>query len=149
MTGQMANGSDGFWDAPKRSRCDGGCVLAIVGSRHMRGDPTAEGLIRDAFDRHRPRWFVSGGEPTGIDTMAEEEADRRGLAHAKTIHLPEQKGWEWYKKRDLLIAQQAECLVRIFSGTAPSYGSGWTANQAEKLGALVERYKVGDGPAPY
>jgi len=137
---------DTFAPAPE-PECSGGCILAIVGSQHMRGNSVAEQHIRDAFDQHQPRHFVSGGEPTGIDLMAEEEADRRSVS--KTIHLPEQKGWEWYKKRDLLIAQDAECLVRIFSGTARTYGSGYTANEAEKLGARVTRIKVGDGPAPY
>lgn len=127
--------------------CPGDCVLAIVGSQRMRGNPVAEQHIREAFDAHRPRLFVSGGEPSGIDLMAEEEADRRSIP--KRIHLPKERNWPHYKARDLLIAQDAECLVRIFSGTAKTYGSGWTANEAEKRGARVWRIKVGEGPARY
>jgi hypothetical protein len=114
----------------------------------LKGNVAAMVHIRHIFDEHQPRWFVSGGAE-GIDTMAEEEADRRGMQDKKTIHLPLQKGWRWYKARDLLIAQDAECLVRIFSGQARTYGSGWTANEAEKLGARVQRIKIGDGPARY
>lgn len=134
-------------DAPK-DECPGGCILAIVGSLKLEGNTEAYQIICQVFDQHQPRWFVSGGAD-GIDKMAEAEADRRGMQDSKTIHYPEKKGWHWYKKRDLLIAQQAECCVRIFSGTARTYGSGWTTNKAEELGARVWRFKVGDGPAPY
>lgn len=124
-------------------RCPGGCVLAIVGSRLLQGNAEAERAIREVFEAHRPRHFVSGGA-VGVDSMAEAEADRRG--YPKTIHLPEQRNWNSYKKRDQLIANDAECLVRIYAAWATSYGSGWTADQAEKRGARVWRIRIGRGP---
>jgi hypothetical protein len=126
--------------------CPGRCILAIVGSRALDGHPEAVRIIREVLEAHNPRHFVSGGAK-GIDLMAEQEADRRGMQGAKTIHLPEQKGWKWYKARDQLIANDAECLVRIYAGWATSYGSGWTANQSELRGARVWRIKVGEGAA--
>lgn len=130
--------------------CPGGCVLAIVGSVALAGNDEAPKLVAEAFDTHRPRRIVSGGA-AGVDSMAEDEGKRRGFREpdTMTIHRPRGKGWAYYKARDQLIANDAECLVRIFAGTARTYGSGWTANQAEKRGARVWRIKVGDGPARY
>lgn len=137
-----------FYVEPRPEPCPKGCVLAIVGSVILEGDPDAEEAIRRTFDEHQPSWFVSGGA-IGVDKMAEDEGDRRGMGDKKTVHLPEQKGWFWYKKRDLLIAQDAAkgCLVRIYSGQARTWGSGWTAREAEKLGARVTRIQIGEGPA--
>lgn len=137
-----------FYEKPNPGPCTGGCVLAVVGSLVLAGDPDAQRVIEGVFDQHQPRWFVSGGAD-GVDKMAEAEADRRGMVHQKDIYLPEQRGWFWYRQRDRLIAQHAAngCLVRVYSGQSRTYGSGWTANEAEKLGARVTRIQVGAGPA--
>jgi hypothetical protein len=129
--------------------CDGGCILAIVGSRDFApGRLAASGAeyaiegIRDAFDAHKPRLFVSGGA-VGIDTMAEREADRRGIP--KDILLPTVKrfhGSGGYQERDRWIAEKCEHLVRISSTVTTSYGSGFTADYAEELGKQVERVLV-------
>ena len=126
---------------PSTDTCLGDCVLGIVGSRILVGRPDAEDIIGQEFDRHRPRWFVSGGA-IGIDKMAEDEADRRGYRERKTIHLPEQRSWEYYKKRDKLIAQDSECLVCISGLLSRTQGAAWTASEAERLGKRVTRYVI-------
>lgn len=128
------------------AECPGHCVLAIVGSRILDGHPEVKHILAEVFDGHNPRHFVSGGA-VGIDKMAEDEADRREMRHSKTIHLPERKSWYYYKKRDQLIADDSECLVRIYAGWATTWGSGFTAKEAERQGKRVWRIKVGDGPA--
>jgi len=125
----------------KASSCPGGCVLGIVGSRILAGRADADELIRREFEIHRPRWFVSGGAD-GIDKMAETEADSRGYRERKTIHLPEQRSWEYYKKRDKLIAQDSECLVCISGLLSRTQGAAWTASEAERLGKRVTRYGI-------
>lgn len=136
-----------IWGTRRRSTpCPGGCVLAVVGSTVLQGNVDAMRVIREAFERHNPRWFVSGGA-VGVDSMAEYVANERGLTNFKTIHHPERRGWYWYKKRDRLIAQDAECLVRVYAGWGRTWGSGWTAREAERLGARVERIKIGEGAA--
>lgn len=132
-----------LWSAeiPAVEACTGGCVLAIVGSRVLAGRPDAEDLIERAFDEHQPGWFVSGGAD-GIDSMAEAAADRRGYQERKTILLPEQKTWPYYKKRDVLIAKAAECLVCISGRDSRTHGAAWTADYAEKIGKRVTRYVI-------
>lgn len=123
--------------------CTGGCILAVVGSRKCaEAETETRSLIHDIFDRHRPRWFVSGGA-VGGDTFAEDEANLRGMEERKTIHLPEGKGWKFYQARDILIAEDAECLACITHFNSKTHGASWTASKAEKLGKRVDRFIVG------
>lgn len=131
------------------SECAGGCILAIVGSADFdvrraaaSGRFEAELLILDAYRRHRPRLFVSGGA-VGIDSMAETLMD--GYNVPKNIHRPKVKrfhGPGGYRERDIWIAEDCEHLVRIASSTTRTYGSGFTADYAASLGKLVERHVV-------
>jgi len=121
--------------------CSKGCVLAIVGSRSLAGRADAQALIERAFDEHEPVWFVSGGA-VGVDSMSEDEADRRGYSERKTIHLPEGKGWVYYQKRDILIAKDSECLVCISAWDSPTHGAAWTAKYAEDIGKRVTRHVI-------
>ena len=66
------------------------CVLAVVGSVYDGATPetiaAVKAAIVEAFDRHDPRWVVSGGA-RGVDSWAQEEAGRRftrvTVAHPK------------------------------------------------------------------
>lgn len=92
--------------------------------------------------------FISGGEPTGVDTWAEEIVDVwRGIE--KQIFLPEPRtgrdspsDWERFKKRNIKVAEACDVLYAIRSKSSTTYGSGWTADYAEKLGKEVHRYYV-------
>jgi hypothetical protein len=48
-----------------------------------------------------------------------------------------------FQDRNMAVADACACLVRISSPTSKTYGSGWTADHAEKLGKNVERFVVG------
>lgn len=84
--------------------------------------------------------FISGGEESGVDTWAEMKAISFGWD--TRIHLPLTKNWEGFKARNILIANDADVLYAIRSRTSTTFGSGWTANYAEKLGKEVHRYYV-------
>lgn len=118
------------------------CILAIVGSTSLEGNEEARQKVVEVINDHRPRRIVSGGAK-GIDTMAENAADERGIE--KSIHHPTVRRW-WgdggFKERNSKIAEEAECLVRISDPASKTYGSGWTADYAESLGKPVERFSV-------
>lgn len=128
-----------LWSPP--DICMGGCVLAIVGSRILAGRRDAQALIEEIFHRHQPIWFVSGGAD-GIDIMAEREADKRGFEHKKSIHLPEKRTWYYFKKRDILIANESECLESIEGMDSRTHGAGWTAEYAQRVGKRVTRHII-------
>ncbi len=85
-------------------------------------------------------WIVSGGEPTGVDAWAEQEANSWGVP--TIIHHPKTKDWQGFKARNILVAEACTVLYAIRSTKSTTYGSGWTADYAEKLGKEVHRYYV-------
>lgn len=113
------------------------CVLAIVGSTYRHASPETIGRVRAAiratFDTHDPRGFVSGGAD-GVDSWAADEAYARGMT-VVVEHKPKQRRWapNGFKDRNELIARDCEHLVRIYDPESKTYGSGWTADLAEKL----------------
>ena len=113
--------------------------LAIVGSTNLGQHPAAVALIERLLDQHQPTLVISGGAP-GIDTLAEQAALRRGIP--TSIHRPKAKGWPYYKARNLKIAEECEHLVRIVASTSKTYGSGWTRDQAVKLGKTTEEHLI-------
>lgn len=125
--------------------------LAIVGSTGLAGNADAERIIRELFDRYQPAKLVSGGA-VGIDTMAAEEAKRRGIP--ASIFLPEVRRWDGggtaigFKQRNELIARACTRLARIVVRNSKTYGSGWTRDLAAKLGKPTEEYVI-DVEAPH
>lgn len=138
------------------------CVLAIVGSRDV-PDYQSSSLVKQAILEHKPKLVVSGGA-VGVDTIAMVVARELGIPTME--FLPELSTWDheaWllkeaieifdehgaqikvpggYKQRNMKVAEVCDCLVRISSATTKTYGSGWTADYAERIGKRVHRYTV-------
>lgn len=113
--------------------------LAIVGSVCLEGNAKAAKIIEDVLNSYEPDEVVSGGA-AGIDTMAIAAAGTRGC---KTkVFPPEKKGWHYYRQRNVKIAKDCDALVRIYSSKTKTYGSGWTADYARRLGKPVEEFKI-------
>jgi hypothetical protein len=90
---------------------------------------------------------ISGGA-AGSDELAEQAAIGLGYSEevgtlrilrpqARRFHGP-----GGYRERDEKIAQACTHLLRIWCCRSVTYGSGWTADRAEGLGAVVVRYNV-------
>lgn len=118
------------------------CRLAIVGSTSLAGNPQAVFEVMRAITEHDPIEVISGGA-VGIDTMAEREAEERGIP--TRIFRPERRQWAGpggFKERNARIATACDHLVRIYDPDSGTYGSGWTADLAEKQGRRVTRIAV-------
>jgi hypothetical protein len=122
--------------------------LAIVGTRVLAcaGDrDRARARAEAAIKRLVPDVVISGGAE-GADTLAGEAAIRAGYSEETgtlVIFRPRVRrfhGPGGFRERDEQIAQDCTHLLRIACGTATTYGSGWTADRAEELGAVVVRY---------
>lgn len=124
--------------------------LAIVGTRVI-GCPgeyqRAGARIRRAIELLRPRVVISGGAK-GYDQIAEIVAEVMGYTEESStmiVHLPTVQqfhGPGGYRERDALIAADCTHLLRLACVKATTYGSGWTADEAERLGKVVVRDSV-------
>jgi hypothetical protein len=123
-----------------------GCIMTIVGSRFFRGVTDwhirATNLITEALDVHKPIIVISGGA-VGIDQLAIRLATARGIATTEVIP----KTFEWaaeggLRERNTQMAEACQCCVRIYDPASATYGSGWTADYAERIGKHVERYPI-------
>lgn len=113
--------------------------LAIVGSTELEGNPDAAAIIEQVLDAYEPMLVISGAA-RGIDTMAVEAAKARGIDYKEyPAILP---AWEYYKARNLLIAQECDCLVRIVWKWSKTYGSGWTRDRVKEMGKSTAEYVV-------
>ena len=127
-----------------------GVRLAIVGTRVLacRGDRgRAKARAVAAIKRLSPGMVISGGAD-GSDKLGEEAATGFGYseeAGTLAIFRPRVRrlhGPGGFRERDEQIAQACTHLLRISCQRATTYGSGWTADRAEELGAMVVRYDV-------
>ena len=119
--------------------------LAIVGSVSLAGNEEAASRIRELLDRYRPDAVVSGGA-VGIDTMAEDEARRRGIP--TIIYRPRVLAWNppagyGFRARNIDVVTACDRLARIVAHRSKTYGSGWTRDYAAKLGKPTEEYVIG------
>jgi predicted Rossmann fold nucleotide-binding protein DprA/Smf involved in DNA uptake len=112
--------------------------LAIVGSVKIDYKVARKRAI-ESIILYSPTAIVSGGA-VGVDSIAEEIAAERSLPCI--VCKPGGKGWEYYKERNILIAELCDTLVAIRSKDSKTYGSGWTADYAEKIGKPVERILI-------
>lgn len=119
--------------------------LAIVGSTKYVNDPMATALAREVIEAaitfYDPVVVISGGA-VGIDTIAAEVARRDGVEVIE--HLPRNPRWkpDGYEERNLLIARDCTHLLCIRHPASTTYGSGWTADQAEAMGKVVHRRSI-------
>ncbi len=113
--------------------------LAIVGSLSLRDSIDAQALIERLLDELKPEWVISGGAD-GIDTMAVSTAQLKGIETKE--YLPKARNWPAFKARNIQIAQACDRLVAIRDPESRTYGSGWTADYAEKLGKPVQRHMI-------
>lgn len=119
--------------------------MAIVGSRvfvNPRGLLRAQRIIAAEVGDMYWTGFISGGAP-GVDAECErycQEMDR-----PCGIFLPQNQRWRpgGYEERNKLIAENCDELLCIRCAQSKSYGSGWTADYAEKLGKPVTRILIG------
>lgn len=114
--------------------------LAIVGNTSVGDELSARLLIRMSIHWFEPEVVISGGAP-GIDTIAAEEAE---MDKIPVLELrPTVQRWTLpggFRDRNIRIAEECTHLVRIANRFTRTYGSGWTADYAEKLGRKVFRY---------
>lgn len=128
-------------------------ILAIVGSTWLRG-PGSRAIILGAIEFFRPTCIVSG---------AADGIDKLGVAIGRELGLeiqefpPSVRQWEdrngqpGFKSRNLQIATACHALLRIYwdpdeqrqaTGKKPTFGSGWTALQAQKQGKQVVAHSL-------
>lgn len=121
--------------------------LAIVGTRvlnHLSDERATRRFIRRLLRKHQPDEVISGGAP-GVDTLVEEEAIKFGYSEGDGLvifraTLFEFHGKGGYQERDLIIAKACTHMARVHCRLSKTYGSGWTAEKAEKLGKRVIQY---------
>ena len=122
--------------------------LAIVGTRVLacpRDRERAKARAAAAIRKLSPDVVISGGAD-GSDKLGEEAAAELGYSEddgtlrilrprVRRLHGP-----GGFRERDEQIAQACTHLLRISCQHATTYGSGWTADRAEVLGAVVVDY---------
>lgn len=140
-------------------------IIGIVGHEAAKFTPETERLARFSIRAHlKPGDEVcSGASPLGgIDRWAIEEAKKLGL---KTKEFPPERwGWQYFKARNIQIAEYSDKVISIVvktlpptytgmrfklcyhCGTASHVKSGgcWTARHAGKLGKPFEIVEIGD-----
>lgn len=127
--------------------------LAIIGSQGKAwysvpyDAPTtiamAKITICSALTFLEPEFVISGG-CDGVDRWVRNECEERNWMDRYSEHLPHNPRWEpdGYKARNKLIASGCTHLLSIRSRHSKTYGSGWTADYAEKLGKKVWRINL-------
>lgn len=121
--------------------------LALIGSTHF-VNPDAEKIVRawiaSSIIRLNPSLIISGGAK-GVDTWAEQAADRFGIK--KNIKEPKYHQWapQGFKQRNIMIAEVCTHLIAWRCPLSETYGSGWTADYAERIGRDVTRHIVEPG----
>jgi predicted Rossmann fold nucleotide-binding protein DprA/Smf involved in DNA uptake len=121
-------------------------ALAVVGSTDFErpeADVLAAQIIATFISTLTPVKLISGGAK-GVDTIAREIG---GQFHYWTQnggfveHHPKHRRWtpEGFKERNILIADGCTHLLAIRCHASTTYGSGWTADYAEKHGRVVYR----------
>jgi hypothetical protein len=118
-------------------------ILAVVGSTKFDGDMhgsyVAFNFLMSYMNTNRPDQVISGGA-IGLDSIGIQVANLLDISYRN--FLPNNNRWEpdGYKARNIEIITNCTRLVCIRHFDAQTYGSGWTADQAEKVGKYVERF---------
>jgi hypothetical protein len=128
----------------------GGVRLAVVGTRMLACPHDRQRAAQRAALAIRcltPDVVISGGAD-GSDEIARQAALAAGYREADgtlLIFRPAVRrfhGPGGYRERDEKIARECTHLLRLACLKATTYGSGWTADRAEQLGATVVRHTV-------
>jgi ribA/ribD-fused uncharacterized protein len=129
-----------------------GVRLAVVGSAARHFTPRTSALARQrislAIWRLRPEVVISGGCPKGgVDIWARDIAGVYGytIEGGDFIeHQPAHERWapDGYEARNSLVAGDCTHLLRLAARASRTYGSGWTADKAQRLGRLVVREQL-------
>lgn len=88
---------------------------------------------------YRPDLVVSGGAE-GVDTLAADIAEELGVPVLE--FLPARNYWNGaggFKDRNTYVARMCTRLWRYSCVRSKTYGSGWTADETERLGKPVTR----------
>lgn len=123
--------------------------LAVVGSTNItdRQRGLASVIIDGFFHAYSPELVISGGA-VGIDSLARGRVTAWNRSQSWNINfmefLPENFRWkpDGFEKRNLKIAEECTDLLCIRTTQSTTYGSGWTADQAERLGKTVWRLTI-------
>lgn len=123
-----------------------GSVLAVVGStafERPEAELLASQIIATFIAQLQPLKLISGGA-AGVDTWAKEISGQFGYRTEDggfIEHLPKYRRWspDGFKDRNILIAEWCTHLLAIRCHASRTYGSGWTADYAEKHGRTVYR----------
>lgn len=117
--------------------CSQAMRLAIVGSRTL-ADPYRTKLVQmvvaHLLGTVKPSTVVSGGA-VGVDAIAADFAKRLGVPVLE--FLPNGQHWDAFKARNIRIVETCDALACIHDPESLTYGSGWTRDQAERLGKPV------------
>jgi O-acetyl-ADP-ribose deacetylase (regulator of RNase III) len=126
--------------------------LGVVGSVRFAspdGLAIARLIVLDEVLRVRPARLTSGGA-VGVDTVAERLGDALGIP--VDVHQPvpptnppsgaSRFVTKGFHGRDVLVARGSDALLRVFCRMSPTYGSGWTADEVERLGRPVWRVGI-------
>lgn len=118
-------------------------ILAIVGSTRFDGDAHASyvafNFLVHYVSERLPDEVISGGA-VGLDTIGIQIAS---LLETRYRNFPpENNRWEpdGFKARNIEIASTCTRLVCVRHFASKTYGSGWTADHAERIGKKVERF---------
>lgn len=128
--------------------------LAIVGSSKLTEEQTEKAKkiisasLMQLMSSQDELIVVSGRSPKGgVDILAEDIAVNTFYLDT-VIFEPELHQWadengkEGYKSRNMKIAKECDVLLCIRSEQSKTYGSGWTADYAERIGKKVYRVTV-------
>lgn len=121
-------------------------ILTIVGSQNLtlHQELEVKSLCNKEIFDHQPTKIYSGGA-IGVDTLAIKCANALEIPWEEIVPTDEDmlyEGFARYKPRNMKLAAICDRLVCIRSKQSRTYGSGWTADYAEKLGKNVERFTV-------
>lgn len=119
-------------------------IIAIIGSTLVKPHPKVIKFLTDILVKEDPDGFTSGGAD-GTDKISENIFKSLYPERPTYIYLPVVYQWnhpKGFKWRNIKIAKKGDKFFRLAHVNSKTYGSGWTCDQAERLGKPVERYIV-------
>lgn len=134
---------------------DGGCVLAIVGSRTLGVNVRdVDSVIREVLAAHNPMLVITTadhGVCARVVAMCAEQSIPCFPYKAEQKPPSEHTG-NWFRDsgtrdRNARVAADCQHLVRIYYRSTKTHGSHWTRDHAESLGRWTDEIAYGPAPA--